>query len=207
MSTGLTMIASTPEAMKFWIWLSCLPTSFCASSICSVDAVCVRHSRLHAVAQDGQEVVVEQRHRDADVLRRRARPSVPAPGSPAVFFIVSSSTRGVRRHPILPEKARAFPPGVNRRRTAKWNTCDDFVRWRIIIPSSSSSVKRHLTVPPSGRRNPKASVNHPMLRRIAARRILEVVNCGRERLEREEARRSRRPGARALARLPSRSAP
>src|SRR5688500_12917098 len=33
-STGLTMMASTPCAMKFWIWLSCLATSFCASSTC-----------------------------------------------------------------------------------------------------------------------------------------------------------------------------
>ena len=32
-STGLTMIASTPEATKLLIWSSCLATSFCASSI------------------------------------------------------------------------------------------------------------------------------------------------------------------------------
>src|SRR2546429_316977 len=31
-STGLTMMASTLCAMKFWIWLSCLPMSFWASS-------------------------------------------------------------------------------------------------------------------------------------------------------------------------------
>jgi len=34
-STGLTMMASTPEAAKFLIWSSCLATSFCASSTCS----------------------------------------------------------------------------------------------------------------------------------------------------------------------------
>jgi hypothetical protein len=31
-STAFTTIASTPEAMKFSIWLSCLPTSSSASS-------------------------------------------------------------------------------------------------------------------------------------------------------------------------------
>ena len=34
-STGLTMIASTPEATKLLIWSSCLATSFCASSTCT----------------------------------------------------------------------------------------------------------------------------------------------------------------------------
>ena len=33
-STGLTMIASTPEAMKLLIWSSWRATSFCASSTC-----------------------------------------------------------------------------------------------------------------------------------------------------------------------------
>jgi len=35
-STGLTMMASTLEAMKFWTWLSCLLTSLPPSSTCSV---------------------------------------------------------------------------------------------------------------------------------------------------------------------------
>jgi hypothetical protein len=61
------MIASTPEAMKLLIWSSCLATSFCASSICTSMAVLVGIG-LDAVAQHGQEVVVEQRHRHADVL-------------------------------------------------------------------------------------------------------------------------------------------
>ena len=34
-STGLTMMALAPEAMKFLIWSSCLATSSCASSTCS----------------------------------------------------------------------------------------------------------------------------------------------------------------------------
>ena len=61
------MIASTFEAMKFWIWLCCLATSFCASSICSVHAIQRLGIVLHAIAQDGQEVVVELRHRDANI--------------------------------------------------------------------------------------------------------------------------------------------
>src|ERR1700691_6064109 len=40
-STGLTMMASTPLAMKFCTWLSCLETSSLASSICSVTPGCV----------------------------------------------------------------------------------------------------------------------------------------------------------------------
>jgi len=35
-STGLTMMASTPFAMKFCTWLSCFETSSLASSICTV---------------------------------------------------------------------------------------------------------------------------------------------------------------------------
>ena len=66
-STGLTMIASTPWAMKFWIWLSCLQTSFCASSTCRFTPSMLRGVVLHAVAQHGQEIVVEQRHGHADV--------------------------------------------------------------------------------------------------------------------------------------------
>ena len=66
------MIASTPEATKLLIWSSCLATSFCASSTCSVDAVERLGVVLHAVPEHGQEVVVELRHRHADGLRGRA---------------------------------------------------------------------------------------------------------------------------------------
>ena len=53
------MIASTLGAMKFWIWLSCLRDVVLRVLDLQVHAVQRRGIVLHAVAQDGQEVVVE----------------------------------------------------------------------------------------------------------------------------------------------------
>ena len=49
-----------PQATKFWIWLNCLPMSRCASSVTlSFDASVLLGVIGHAVAQQGEEVVVE----------------------------------------------------------------------------------------------------------------------------------------------------
>ena len=89
------MIASTPEATKLLIWSSCLATSFCASSTCTLDAVQCRLGLLdHAVAQHGQEVVVEQRHRHADLFgegrRRHERRRWRRPTDISSFYFSST---------------------------------------------------------------------------------------------------------------------
>ena len=111
-STGLTMIASTPEATKFLIWSSCLATSFCASSTCRFDAVQGLGVLDHAVAQHGQEVVVEQRHRHADLLAPRPLPAIETTTAVEArrFLMISSAERPAGR--ICPFSVRG---GAGRR--------------------------------------------------------------------------------------------
>lgn len=109
-STGFTMMAETPEAMKLLIWSSCLATSFCASSICSSTP-----SSLPLASMPLRRTVRKLSSKSAiDTPIPSAMAVVPiSETTPArMIFSLSFSTTGVRRarfsRRTAPPQGRAF---------------------------------------------------------------------------------------------------